>query len=87
MGFAIVHSLCLLYPLQLGLQKGCYPTGELKQKRKTYGGTKKEEEKQEKIWSSALCLLINMPATCPSCIVYLCAFLVPCPSCNTYRVP
>ena len=56
-GFAIVHSLCLMYPLQLGLQKGCYPTGELKQKRKTYGGTKKEEPKQEKIWSSALCLL------------------------------
>ena len=57
MGFAIVHSLCLMYPLQLGLQKGCYPTDELKQKRKTYGGTKKEEEKQEKISSSALCLL------------------------------
>ena len=57
MGFAIVHSLCLVYPLQFGLQKGCYPTGERKKKRKTYGGTKKEEEKQEKIWSSALCLL------------------------------
>ena len=57
MGFAIVHSFCLVYPLQLGLQKGCYPTGELKEKRKTYGATKKEEEKQDKIPSSALCLL------------------------------
>ena len=57
-----MHSLCLMYPLQLGLQKGCYPTGELKQKRKTYGGTKKEEEKQEKIRSSALCLLTCLHA-------------------------
>ena len=38
----------------------CYPTGELKQKRKTYRGTKKEEEKQEEIWSSTLCLLTCM---------------------------
>ena len=52
MGFAIVQSLCFVYLVQFGLQKGCYPTGELKEKTKTYGGTKKEEEKLEKIWSS-----------------------------------
>ena len=53
MGFAIVYSLCPVYLLQFGLQKGCYPTRELKEKRKACRQTKKEEEKQGKMWSSA----------------------------------
>ena len=48
MGFAIVHSLCLVYPLQVGLQKGCYPTGELKEKRKLMGELRKKRGNRRK---------------------------------------